>query len=223
MLYTIENKKIKVTVSDMGAEMTSLILKKTGVEYLWQGDPTYWTGHAYNLFPICGRLWEGKYTYQGNTYYAAPMSFIRDNATTRQEKWGYAYIGWSGPRFFYIDVFYGDAKDAPVILYETTQRCTYLREDYDYTADEFRIQGTEDVICFGEVLTEASNGPDGFLREKQNMVLTSSTHESLNIELGIHFYDGRWFASSSDFVYFEMSDSLVEILVKNQMIESDES
>ena len=162
-------------------------------------------------------------TYQGNTYCAAPMSFIRDNATTRQEKWGYEYIGWSGPRFFYIDVFYGDAKDAPVILYETTQRCTYLREDYDYTADEFRIQGTEDVICFGEALTEASNGPDGFLREKQSMVLTSTTYESLDIELGIHFYDGRWFASSSDFVYFEMSDSLVEILVKNQMIESDES
>lgn len=162
-------------------------------------------------------------TYQGNTYCAAPMSFIRDNATTRQEKWGYEFIGWTGPRFFYIDVFYGDSKDAPVILYETTQRCTYLREDYDYTADEFRIQGTEDVICFGEVLTEASNGPDGFLREKQSMVLTSTTHESLDIELGIHFYDGRWFASSSDFVYFEMSDSLVEILVKNQMIESDES
>ena len=30
MLYTIENAKIKVTVTDMGAEMTSLILKKTG-------------------------------------------------------------------------------------------------------------------------------------------------------------------------------------------------
>ena len=55
------------------------------------------------------------------------------------------------------------------------------------------------------------------------MVLTSTTHKSLDIELSIHFYDGRWFASSSDFVYFEMSDSLVEILVKNQMIESDES
>ena len=77
MLYTIENKKIKVTISDMGAEMVSLILKKTGTEYLWQGNAEYWTGHAYNLFPICGRLWDGKYTYQGKTYEMNLHGFAR--------------------------------------------------------------------------------------------------------------------------------------------------
>ena len=40
MIYTIENNKIRISVTDMGAEMTSLILKETGVEYLWQADPT---------------------------------------------------------------------------------------------------------------------------------------------------------------------------------------
>lgn len=77
MTYTIENKKIRVTVTDMGAEMTSLVLKKTGDEYLWQADPTYWTGHAYNLFPICGRLWDGKYTYRGKTYEMNLHGFAR--------------------------------------------------------------------------------------------------------------------------------------------------
>ncbi len=80
MLYTIENAKIRVTVTDMGAEMTSLVLKKTGVEYLWQADPEYWTGHAYNLFPICGRLWDGKYTYQGKTYEMNLHGFARKTA-----------------------------------------------------------------------------------------------------------------------------------------------
>ncbi len=82
MLYSIENEKIKVTVSDMGAEMTSLILKETGVEYLWQADPTYWGGHAYNLFPICGRLWEGKYTYKGNSYEMKLHGFARNSLYT---------------------------------------------------------------------------------------------------------------------------------------------
>lgn len=77
MIYTIENEKIKVSVTDLGAEMTSLILKETGKEYLWQADPTYWNGHAYNLFPICGRLWEGKYTYQGKTYEMNLHGFAR--------------------------------------------------------------------------------------------------------------------------------------------------
>lgn len=78
MIYTIENEKIKVSVSDMGAEMTSLILKETGKEYLWQADPTYWSGYAYNLFPICGRLWTGKYTYQGKTYEMNLHGFARN-------------------------------------------------------------------------------------------------------------------------------------------------
>jgi len=86
MLYLIENSKIKVTVDDMGAEMTSLILKKTGVEYLWQADPTYWTGHAYNLFPICGRLWEGKYTYGGKTYEMNLHGFARKTVYTLDSK-----------------------------------------------------------------------------------------------------------------------------------------
>ena len=77
MIYSIENAKIKASVSTMGAELVSLILKKTGTEYLWQGDKTYWTGHAYNLFPICGRLWEGKYTYQGKTYEMNLHGFAR--------------------------------------------------------------------------------------------------------------------------------------------------
>lgn len=77
MIYTIENDKIKVSASTKGAELVSVILKKTGTEYLWQGDPTYWTGHAYNLFPICGRLWNGKYTYEGNSYEMNLHGFAR--------------------------------------------------------------------------------------------------------------------------------------------------
>lgn len=68
MIYTIENQQIKVDISDRGAEMMSLVGKKTGFEYLWQGDATYWASRATVLFPICGRLTEGKYTFEGQTY-----------------------------------------------------------------------------------------------------------------------------------------------------------
>ena len=68
MNYIIENEAVRVTVADMGAELMSLVLKSNNTEYLWQGDEKYWTGRATNLFPICGRLTDGKYTYQGNEY-----------------------------------------------------------------------------------------------------------------------------------------------------------
>ena len=100
--------------------------------------------------------------YQGNTYYRAPMIFILDNSNTVQEKRGYEYIGWCGPRFFYNDVYYGDSKDAPNILYNTRLHYTYFREDYNYKTDIFKLEGTEDVICFGEDLIETSLEPSNW-------------------------------------------------------------
>lgn len=69
MLYTIENDKIKVTISDLGAELQSIYGKKSGFEYLWQANQEgKWKGRATVIFPNCGRLPDGKYTYDGKTY-----------------------------------------------------------------------------------------------------------------------------------------------------------
>ena len=75
MLYTIKNDLLTVTVSDQGAELMSV--KRDNCEYIWQGDPTYWTGRAPVLFPFCGRLFEKKYTYRGKTYELGTHGFAR--------------------------------------------------------------------------------------------------------------------------------------------------
>ena len=77
MIYTIENDAIRVQVSSVGAELMSLQTKSDGHEYLWQGDATYWASRASNLFPICGRLTDGKYTYRGKTYEMLLHGFAR--------------------------------------------------------------------------------------------------------------------------------------------------
>jgi galactose mutarotase-like enzyme len=55
MQYTLQNNKITVTFDTKGGEMVS-IKDSSGLEYLWQGDATYWSGHAPVMFPICGSL-----------------------------------------------------------------------------------------------------------------------------------------------------------------------
>ncbi|MBE6766508.1 MAG: aldose 1-epimerase family protein, partial [Ruminococcaceae bacterium] len=57
MLITIKNDKIEVAIDTMGAQLMSI--KSDGCEYLWQGDPAYWSNRAPNLFPYIARLTEG--------------------------------------------------------------------------------------------------------------------------------------------------------------------
>ncbi len=68
MNYVLYNQNLKVSVSDYGAEIQSIKSAKTGIEYLWQGSDVYWKNRATVIFPICGRLCEGKYTYKGKEY-----------------------------------------------------------------------------------------------------------------------------------------------------------
>lgn len=75
MEYTISNGTITARFSQIGGELISL--QKKGVEYLYQGDSPYWAGRAPIMFPICGRLYENKYTYKGNTYEMNLHGFVR--------------------------------------------------------------------------------------------------------------------------------------------------
>lgn len=81
MNYTIQNDYLTVSVADIGAELMS-IQTKDGHEYLWQGDPKYWDGRAPIMFPICGRLFNGEYTYRGKTYTLPNHGFARKSKFT---------------------------------------------------------------------------------------------------------------------------------------------
>jgi len=88
MTYTIENDRLQITVNDTGAELFSVRSLENGCEYLWQGDPKYWVGRAPNMFPICGRLCEGRYTYRGREYEMLLHGFTRKRSFTliKEEK-----------------------------------------------------------------------------------------------------------------------------------------
>ena len=75
MLYTLKNDLLTVQVSDIGAEIHSV--RGADCEYIWVGDPAYWSSHAPLLFPVCGRFFEGRYTYRGKTYEIPCHGFIR--------------------------------------------------------------------------------------------------------------------------------------------------
>ena len=46
MTVMLENEHIRVCINEHGAELSEIILKKTGANYLWSGDAKYWGRHA---------------------------------------------------------------------------------------------------------------------------------------------------------------------------------
>lgn len=77
MTHFIENDFLRVGVKEFGCELTSVISKESGFEFLWQGDASVWSGQSPILFPIIGRLIDDKYTLDGKEYEMPKHGFSR--------------------------------------------------------------------------------------------------------------------------------------------------
>ncbi len=74
-MITIQNEQIAVEINPLGAELQRITVD--GKERLWNGDPAFWTGRAPVLFPFCGGLKDGCFTYAGKKYFAEKHGFAR--------------------------------------------------------------------------------------------------------------------------------------------------
>ena len=54
-MIVLKSDQLNVEFQTLGGALSS-IKDKDDVEFLWQGDPTYWSGQAPVLFPICGSV-----------------------------------------------------------------------------------------------------------------------------------------------------------------------
>ncbi len=77
MIYYAENDFFILGVKEMGAELTSLKSKKTGIEYIWCGNTDIWYGQSPILFPIIGRLLDDKYRINGIEYSMEKHGIVR--------------------------------------------------------------------------------------------------------------------------------------------------
>lgn len=75
----LENEHLKVSLTNKGAELRRLVFKKTGVDYLWNGNPDYWGKFSPILFPIVGALKNNTYYFEGSTYQLSRHGFARDH------------------------------------------------------------------------------------------------------------------------------------------------
>ena len=84
MNYQIKNDKITMVISSLGAEPQSLVFEE--IEYLWQGDKTYWFRRAPLLFPMIGPTRDNKISVNGVLYDMPNNGFARDTEFSFVEK-----------------------------------------------------------------------------------------------------------------------------------------
>lgn len=71
----LDNGIVSARISSLGAQLLSF--KDNTTEYIWQRDENVWNFSAPVLFPICGALNNGSYTYNGIKYEMEQHGFAR--------------------------------------------------------------------------------------------------------------------------------------------------
>ena len=103
--YILENEYLRVEASAFGAELQSIKDKTTDFEYLWHGDKAYWARRSPILFPIVGKVWNGRMLYQSEEYPLSQHGFARDcefeaiNVLDLNRKFNYRFSSFSAMAF----------------------------------------------------------------------------------------------------------------------------
>jgi galactose mutarotase-like enzyme len=77
-MFIIENEWLKIEIYPKGAELQSVYNKKRSMEYMWSGDPAYWSKKSPVLFPIIGSLKNDTYYFENKAYQLSRHGFARD-------------------------------------------------------------------------------------------------------------------------------------------------
>jgi galactose mutarotase-like enzyme len=182
MLSEIKNNFISVKIDTLGAEVKSL---QACGEYIWQGGGRFWDGSAPNLFPITGRLKDGRYTIGGKSYEMQIHGFIRrrefeitsksDSAVTLVSRSdGETLIQY--PFDFIFEVAYALIGRTLNITYRVTNNSLgimpfavgahfgFITQNFSQSTIKFRQAPTEIILddktllCKGGAETETANG-----------------------------------------------------------------
>ena len=138
MLITIQNESLQLSVDTLGAQMMSL-QSLEGLEYLWQGDPRFWSDRAPTLFPFIGRLTDNRCRVRGKEYPMGIHGFAASSQFRPAEQ---------GEDRLVLEL---ESSDATLAQYPFPFR---LRIRYQLTEDRVEIQYTvqnlgTDTMPFG--------------------------------------------------------------------------
>lgn len=140
MRYEIKSEQAMASFDTLGAQLVSF-KNLEGLEYLWQGNSTYWHGQAPILFPIVGGLRNNKAIINGKEYSMPKHGFARNMEMTPE------LLDEGSIRFTLL------ADDSTLAQYpfKFKLQVTYTLEAYSLST-EFKVENLGDTpmpFCVG--------------------------------------------------------------------------
>lgn len=133
------------------------------------------------------------------------------------------FLGWGGSWWGYNNVYYSYTEVNPLFIYEARTDILYLREDYDFQTDHFKIDDSNSEISFADEMTsvEKFDLDKKMVSFDTDIVLYSKTYSQLEINLNVFLYEDTWYASTERRgLLYIVSEEFINILFDNNIISS---
>ncbi|MBE5942054.1 MAG: aldose 1-epimerase family protein [Lachnospiraceae bacterium] len=148
MQTILENDVLKVTINRFGAELSSMIKKETGVEYIWDADERFWKRSAPVLFPIVGSLKNKAFLYDGKSYPMGQHGFARDMEFSLVSNNGKeAWFSLSSDDSTYEKYPFAFSLEIGYVLLENTLKVIWKVVNEDDKVMHFSIGGHPAFMC----------------------------------------------------------------------------
>lgn len=155
--------------------------------------------------------------YQGNFYYLCEVNL--DFYESASDSFELVLVSWSWTLPPYREYLYSNTANNPEFL--SSVNGVYVREDYQYKKDVFYIEGTDDCFVFESAFIRSDFNFDGQLNLEyevlEQITILSNTH-NCSLDLEIVLYEGKLYGNSDGSVVFELSDELIEIINKYDLL-----
>lgn len=182
MEVIIKNFSACATLDTKGAELKSL-QDCFGTEYMWQGDPTYWSGTSPVLFPIVGRLRGGKTLINGTEYHMNGHGFARDKE--------FRLIYHTDEKAIFSLMFDADTLQQYPFRFNLQISYTLTHCDLEVRYDVFNLDEKDIHFCLGAhpgfrvPLTENDTFEDYSIYLEKEETLDSPVYEAEKFELNM--------------------------------------
>lgn len=169
--------------------------------------------------------------------YSKNISFIEDN-----EEW---YLLYNDERYYQSSVFfvterynsentndiqlgsyysfpfstnaYSDTSENPLFIYTLgSDSNLYLKQDYNYQADTFVLENTNDEIVWKNIFGDKQNISN--TTSNIDVTLHSKKHPRIKSNIDIIYVDNQCYIALPDFQIWTPSDEFLKILIDNGII-----